>query len=207
MTFFKSPPAGPDEGWVARLWREQKIADPALHNHSCHMSIVSGAVAATLGIDDRDILKHQLAGQFHDIGKLDLPRDVLYAPRRLTEDEMEIIRQHSVLGSQRLRKIDETPILSFVEDVARHHHERYDGSGYPDKLIGNQASLAARIAASCDVYSAMWERRSYKPSMSHDEVMGRLINGDDRMRPEIFDPDVLRALKDAQPLIRKLLPD
>ncbi len=207
MPFFKLPPAEPKEGWVAHLWREQKIADPALHDHSCHMSIVSGAVAAALGIDDRDIMKHQLAGQFHDIGKLDLPRDVLYAPRRLTEDEMAIIRRHSVLSSQRLRKIDETPILSFVEDVARHHHERYDGSGYPDKLIGDQASLAARIAATCDVYSAMWERRSYKPSMSHDEVMGRLIDGDDRMRPEMFDPDVLRALKVAQPTIRKLLPD
>jgi len=207
MPFFKTPPSEPKEGWVARLWREQKIADPALHDHSCHMGIVSGAVAAALGIHDRDILKHQLAGQFHDIGKLELPQDVLYAPRRLTEEEMEIIRRHSVLGSLRLRKIDETPILSFVEDVARHHHERYDGSGYPDGLVGDQASLAARIAAACDVYSAMWERRSYKAAMSHDEVMGRLLNGDERMRPTMFDADVLQALQDAQPLIRKLLPD
>jgi putative two-component system response regulator len=207
MAFFKLPLAAPEEGWVTRLWREQKTADPALHDHSCHMSLVTGAVAAALGGHDQDILKHQLAGQFHDIGKLDLPHDVLYAPRRLTEDEMEIIRRHSVLGSLRLRKLDETPMLSFVEDVARHHHERFDGSGYPDGLEGSQTSLAARIAAACDVYSAMWERRSYKPPMSHDEVMGRLLNGDERMRPTMFDPDVLRAMKDAQPHIRKLLPD
>jgi putative two-component system response regulator len=207
MPFFNSPPPEPKEGWVARLWHEQKSADPQLHDHACHMSLVSGAVAAELGLADSDVLKLQLAGHFHDIGKLDLPHDVLYAPRRLTEAEMEIIRRHSVLGSLRLKKVDETPILSFVEDVARHHHERYDGSGYPDGLAGEQTSLAARIAAACDVYSAMWERRSYKAPLSHDAVMGRLLDGDERMRPSMFDPNVLAALKDAQPRIRKLLPE
>lgn len=207
MPFFKVPPIEPQEGWVARLWREQKEGDAALHNHSCHMGTISGAVAVEFGISDTEVLKIQLAGQFHDIGKLDLPQDVLYAPRRLTDEEMAIIREHSLMGSRRLRRLDDTPVLSFVEDVARHHHERFDGSGYPDRLVATAASFAARIAAACDVYSAMWERRVYKPAMSHDAVIGRLIDGDERMRPAMFDPDVLAALKDAQPRIRKILPD
>jgi putative nucleotidyltransferase with HDIG domain len=205
--FFRSPPQEPSEGWVARLWHEQQTNDPALHDHSCHMATISGAVAVELGFRDVEVLKIQLAGQFHDIGKLDLPRDVLYAPRRLTAEEMAIIREHSVLGSRRLRKFDETPVLSFVEDVTRHHHERFDGSGYPDGLVGAAASFPSRIAAACDVYSAMWERRVYKPAMSHDEVLRRMVDGDDRMKPAMFDPDVLSALKDAQPALRRLLPD
>ena len=205
--FFRSPPQEPSEGWVARLWHEQQANDPALHDHSCHMATVAGAVAMELGFHDVEVLKIQLAGQFHDVGKLDLPHDVLYAPRRLTAEEMALIREHSVLGSRRLRKFDDTPVLSFVEDVAHHHHERFDGSGYPDGLVGAAASFPSRIAAACDVYSAMWERRVYKPAMSHDEVLDRLTRGDERMKPAMFDPDVLAALKDAQTLIRKLLPD
>ncbi len=205
--FFQSPPQEPSEGWVARLWHEQQNNDPALHDHSCHMATVVGTVAMELGFHDVEVLKIQLAGQFHDVGKLDLPRDVLYAPRRLTAEEMAIIREHSVLGSRRLRRFDDTPVLSFVEDVARHHHERFDGSGYPDGLLGAAASFPSRIAAACDVYSAMWERRVYKPAMLHVEVLRRMVDGDDRMKPAMFDPDVLSALKDAQTALRRLLPD
>jgi len=205
--YFTAPPHEPSEGWVALLWHNQQRDDPALHDHSCHMATVVGAVAAELGFRAVEILKIQLAGQFHDVGKLDLPRDVLYAPRRLTAEEMAIIRGHSILGSRRLREFDDTPVLSFVEDVTRHHHERFDGSGYPDGLVGADASFPSRIAAACDVYSAMWERRVYKPAMSHDEVLGRLTGGDERMKATMFDPDVLAAIKDAQPLIRRLLPD
>ena len=197
----------PLEGWVARLWREQRDNDPIVHAHSIRVGQIAGVVAAHLGIESIDVLKIQLASQFHDIGKLDLPREVLYAPRRLTEEEMAIIRQHSVLGALRLRKLEAAPVLSLVEDVALHHHERYDGSGYPDRLVGNAASPAARIAAAADVYAALWERRVYKTAISHDEVLARMTGGDDRMRPTFFDPDVLAALRDTQTTIRRLVVD
>lgn len=207
MLAYKLTPPEPSEGWVARLWREQSEQDPIVHAHSGRVGKIAGLTAAQLGIENVEALKIQLASQFHDIGKLDLPRDVLYAPRRLTEDEMAIIRRHSVLGALRIRKLEATPMLSLLEDVARHHHERFDGAGYPDGLIGEAASLPARIAAAADVYAALWERRVYKSPISHDEVIGRMTDGDDRMRPTMFDPRVIAALKDAQPAIRRLLTD
>ncbi len=197
----------PLEGWVARLWREQRNSDSIVHAHSIRVGQIAGVIAAQLGIDAVDVLKIQLASQFHDIGKLDLPREILYAPRRLTEEEMAVIRQHSVLGTLRLRKLEAAPVLALVEDVTLHHHERYDGSGYPDRLVGNAASLAARIAAAADVYAALWERRVYKTAISHDDVLARMTTGDDRMRPTFFDPDVLAALRDTQRVIRRLVVD
>lgn len=201
------PFPAPLEGWVARLWREQRDSDGIVHAHSIRVGQIAGVVAAHLGIEAVDVLKIQLASQFHDIGKLDLPREVLYAPRRLTEEEMAIIRQHSALGALRLRKLEAAPVLALVEDVTLHHHERYDGSGYLDRLIGNAASLAARIAAAADVYAALWERRAYKTAISHDEVLARMTTGDDRMRPAFFDPEVLVALRDTQRTIRRLVVD
>ena len=91
--------------------------------------------------------------------------------------------------------------------VAQKARSGHDGSGYPDKLVGKTVSLPSRIVAAADVYSALWERRSYKPSMPHEEVIRRLCEGDDRMKPEMFDPDVLAALRSAQPTIKRLLPD
>lgn len=208
MEFFDSPPSMPAEGWIASLWNEQIRADPALHSHSSHVGLISGAVAAALGLTESEILRTQIAGQFHDIGKLDVPHAVLYAPRRLTNDEMALVREHSVLGERRIKRIGGgTPLLGFVADVARNHHERFDGSGYPDRLAGDAVSLPSRIVAASDVYSALWERRAYKPPMPHDEVMRRMLDGDDRMNPGMFDPDVMAALKNSQTALRRLLPE
>jgi putative two-component system response regulator len=201
------PPAEfPKEGWIARLWHEQAAQYPSLHLHSQHVALVSSLVARELGWDEADILKCQVAGQFHDIGKLDVPREILDAPRRLTPEERQLIERHSILGGRRIRDLGATPVLSFVEDVALHHHERFDGNGYPDRLAGEAIGLPARVTAVGDVYSALWERRSYKDALSHDDVLARMVNGDERMSPAMFDPQVVRALRDASGAIRSALP-
>ncbi len=199
------PPSAPDEGWVAKLWSEQADRDPALHTHSIHVSTVASLLAREVGFDEADILKVQLASLFHDIGKLDVPPEILYAPRRLTPEERKLVELHSIYGSQRLRQLGETPMLAFVEDVALHHHERFDGTGYPEKLAGAQISLPARIATVGDVYAAMWERRSYKPAMSHDAVLASMTIGDERMTPAMFDPQVLLALKSTMPRLKQAM--
>ncbi len=197
----------PEEGWIAKLWNEQAAYDPILHLHSEHVALVSSILARELGWSEAEIVKTQLACQFHDIGKLDIPREILDAPRRLTPEERELIERHSILGRQRLRRLGETPVLSYVEEVAHHHHERFDGRGYPDKLVGQAISAPSRVAAVGDVYSALWERRSYKNAISHDAVQTLMAEGDDRMSPAMFDPDVLLALKSADPAIRTALPE
>lgn len=199
------PPSAPDESWVARLWNEQAQSDPLLHTHSIHVSTIASLLAREIGFSDADILKIQLASLFHDIGKLDIPHDILYAPRRLTPEERLLVERHSICGSQRLRRLGETPMLAFVEDVALHHHERFDGTGYPEKLAGTEISLPARIATVGDVYAAMWERRSYKAAMSHDSVLASMTTGDERMSPSMFDPQVLLALRSMSPKLKQAM--
>ena len=197
MANMQQPPSAPEEGWVAKLWHEQAERDPVLHIHSTHVATVAAMLARELAFEEADILKIQLASQFHDVGKLEIPADILYAPRRLTPEERVLVERHSILGRDRLRRLGATPMLAYVEDVALHHHERFDGTGYPEKLVGMQISLPARVATVGDVYAAMWERRSYKQAMSHDAVLSSMTTGDDRMSPSMFDPDVLLALQSA----------
>lgn len=207
MASTQVPPTVPDDGWVAKLWNEQVERDPALHTHSTHVATVASLLAREFAFDEADILKMQLASQFHDVGKLDIPPDILYAPRRLTPEERVLVERHSIFGRDRLRQLGATPMLAYVEDVALHHHERFDGTGYPEKLAGPAISLPARIATVGDVYAALWERRSYKPAMSHDAVISLMTNGDERMSPSMFDPDVLLAMKDAVPKIKAAMPE
>lgn len=207
MSIHELPPEMPKEGWVVHLWREQVDSDPAVHAHSLHVGTVASLVARELGMNDAEVLQIQLAATFHDIGKLDIPGEILYAPRRLTTAERELVEKHSVFGYRRLQKLGATPILRFVEDVALHHHERYDGTGYPEKLQGAQISLPSRVATVGDVYAALWERRSYKSAMSHDAVLTLMTQGDERMTPAMFDPDILLALQGAAPQLRRALPD
>ncbi len=201
------PPDTPSEGWVVHLWHEQANKDPATHAHSIHVGTVASLVARELGLVDTDILQVHLAALFHDIGKLDIPHEILHAPRRLTPEERALVERHSVYGYQRLQKLGETPMLRFVEDVAHHHHERFDGTGYPEKLCGTQISLPSRIATVGDVYAALWERRAYKNPMSHDSVLTLMLEGDARMSPAMFDPDVMLALKASSPQLRRAMPD
>jgi len=207
MANMQQPPSAPEEGWIAKLWYEQAERDPVLHNHSLRVATVASMIARELAFDEADVLKIQLASQFHDIGKLDLPRDILYAPRRLTPEERELVERHSIYGRNRLRQLGATPMLAYVEDVALHHHERFDGTGYPEKLAGGGISLPARIATAGDVYAAMWERRSYKNAMSHDTVLASMTLGDERMSPSMFDPEVLLALKRAAPKLKIAMPE
>jgi putative nucleotidyltransferase with HDIG domain len=207
MANMQQPPSAPEEGWIAKLWHEQAERDPVLHNHSLHVATVASMIARELAFDEADVLKIQLASQFHDIGKLDLPHDILYAPRRLTPEERELVERHSIYGRNRLRQLGATPMLAYVEDVALHHHERFDGTGYPEKLAGGGISLPARIATAGDVYAAMWERRSYKNAMSHDTVLASMTLGDERMSPSMFDPEVLLALKCAAPKLKIAMPE
>jgi putative nucleotidyltransferase with HDIG domain len=207
MASVQKPPTAPGEGWVARLWHEQAERDPALHEHSTHVATVASLLARELGFVEADILKIQLASQFHDIGKLDIAPEILYAPRRLTREERDLVERHSIYGRDRLRRLGATPMLAYVEDVALHHHERFDGTGYPEKLSGDAISLPARVATVGDVYAALWERRSYKLAMSHDAVFACMTKGDERMSPAMFDPDVLLALNDALPVIKSAMPE
>ncbi len=129
----------------------------------------------------------------HDIGKVGVPDAILLKPGRLTAEEFEIIKKHSTLGGNALRdveaRIEGQTFLTLSKEIAYHHHEKWDGSGYPNGLKGLEIPLSARIVALADVYDALTTRRSYKDAFSHQKAMEIIVND----RGSHFAPDVVDA--------------
>jgi HD-GYP domain-containing protein (c-di-GMP phosphodiesterase class II) len=125
--------------------------------------------------------------RLHDIGKLGVPREILLKPGPLDEHEQELMRAHTRIGGSILEAV---PALADVAVAVRHEHERWDGSGYPDGIAGEEIPLASRIVLACDAWHAMTSRRPYRPPLAHHEAIGELEHGAGTQ----FDPDVVDAL-------------
>lgn len=150
-------------------------------------------------IDDAFLDNLYYAAPLHDIGKVGTPDRVLLKPGPLTADEFLVMQRHAEIGSQILDRIIEKlqaplPFLRMSRNIARHHHEKYDGSGYPDRLVGEAIPLEARIYALCDSYDAIRAKRPYKEPVTHMEAVQRLLAG----RGSHFDPDVVNAFLDCE---------
>ena len=135
----------------------------------------------------------------HDIGKVGIPDHILLKPGRLTPDEFEVMKRHSALGRQALETAEigcGTPVefLRTAEEIAGSHHERWDGQGYPQGLVGDAIPLPARLMALADVYDALHSRRVYKSALPHDEVVRAIRSG----RGTQFDPEVVDAFERVQ---------
>ena len=130
----------------------------------------------------------------HDIGRVGLPDHILMKPGKFTADERVLMQAHTTVGADTLREVaqEHGSALAFLQmaiDITRHHHERYDGTGYPDRLAGDAIPLAARIVAIGDVYDALRSRRVYKPALSHAasvQLMTEASSGQ-------FDPALLQV--------------
>jgi response regulator RpfG family c-di-GMP phosphodiesterase len=131
----------------------------------------------------------------HDIGKVGIPDRILHKPGELTPEEFEIMKTHTLLGGNAisgaagLTNVRNSPFLKAARQIAIGHHEKWDGSGYPFALCGDNISIPARLMALADVYDAMSSRRVYKSAIGHDEVAEAIING----KGKHFDPDVVEA--------------
>ena len=134
----------------------------------------------------------------HDIGKVGIPDSVLLKPGKLTRAEFEVMKKHTLFGAQTLDaaldRFPEARFLRMARNIAAHHHERWDGSGYPEGLSGEDIPLSARIVALADVYDALTTRRVYKDAFPHDEAK-ELIERDSGTH---FDPDVVQAFLEAE---------
>jgi putative two-component system response regulator len=137
------------------------------------------------------------AAALHDVGKVGIPDAILSKPARLTDQEMAIMQQHTLLGAATLAEVlARYPNNAFVKmgaEVARSHHERWDGSGYPDRLHEEQIPLSARILAIVDQYDALRSARPYKAAIDQQRTLDIMTVGDGRTRPEHFDPRVMEA--------------
>ena len=146
-------------------------ADPYLAGHAARVADYAERLARDLGLSERDCLFLRIAAVFHDIGMLATPPYILRKPTVLAENEMEEVRIHPVKGAE-LFEID--PALAPIAEAIRHHHERFDGSGYPAGLAGDAIPLFSRILLVAETYEAMTHHRPYRRALSHDEAVRQL---------------------------------
>lgn len=138
-----------------------------------------------------------LASALHDIGKIGIDEKVLNKPGRLTPEEFEVMKTHSMLGAQMLHDLDnfaEQPLLQTAYEIARWHHERWDGRGYPDGLKGDEIPISAQLVSLADVYDALTSERCYKKAFSHEKAVQMIRNGE----CGAFNPLLLQCLTDIQ---------
>lgn len=141
------------------------------------------------------------ASALHDIGKISIPEEVLNKPGKLTDEEFEAMKQHTVIGYQMLSDLgfQDEPLVKVSREITRWHHERYDGRGYPDGLKGDEIPLSAQIVSLADVYDALTSERVYKPAFSHEKAIQMILNGE----CGAFNPLLLECLVEAQEAIRQ----
>jgi len=161
---------------VARLRAAKNIVrfvdakDPSTANHSETVSALAAAIGAEMGLDDGTVDQLALAGLLHDIGKIGIPDSLLQAPRALTAVEFETIKAHPGLGYSLLEGLGIAPIDEWI----LHHHENWDGSGYPDNLAGDEIPLGARIIRVADAFEAMTANRPYRAAQSVEYALAEL---------------------------------
>lgn len=138
-----------------------------------------------------------LASALHDIGKIGIDEKILNKPGKLTPEEYEVVKTHSMLGAEMLHQLEnfnEQPLLQTAYEITRWHHERWDGRGYPDGLKGDEIPISAQLVALADVYDALTSERCYKKAFSHEKAVQMILNGE----CGAFNPLLLQCLTDMQ---------
>jgi HD-GYP domain-containing protein (c-di-GMP phosphodiesterase class II) len=189
------------------LWRQIEphfVKDVALRQHSSRLGALTAFLGHHAGQEDSGWLERLAeAAVLHDVGKTRLDPTILGKGRDVSSADLDHIRNHAPLGAALLEAHGGEP-FGLAAIVARYHHEAHDGSGYPHGLIGDAVPQEARIVALCDVYDALRSPRSYKHAMEHDHAMRIILGGDNRTRPQQFDPYLLAVFERHSAAIAKL---
>lgn len=154
---------------VVRAWGESiESKDQYTAGHCGRVADYACMLAEAVGITGRDLTWLRMGAFLHDVGKTGVPTEVLNKPGKLTDEEFELMKRHTVLGDA---IISETPFPWDIRPIVRNHHERWNGTGYPDRLAGENIPYHARILCVADVYDALTTARSYRGAMSHEQAM------------------------------------
>jgi diguanylate cyclase (GGDEF)-like protein len=170
---------------AAALARAVDSRDTYTGSHSERVAAISGAIAEQLGLASAEVELTRVAGSLHDLGKLAIPEEILQKPAELTTAEWLVVQRHPQIGHRMLEGLGVAPVAEWV----LHHHERWDGSGYPDGLAGAEIPLGARIVFVADAFDAMTFGRLYRAPLTRDEAVAEI----ERCSGTQFDPGVVRA--------------
>ena len=171
---------------IRALVRAVEAKDPYTRRHSEQVAYYAVNLAEQLALDPETLEEIRVASLLHDIGKIGVPDRILTKPSRLTDDEFELIRRHPAMGADILSNIS---MFAGEALLVRHHHERWDGNGYPDRLVGEDIPLGARVIQLADCIDAMLMERTYKQGYSVDLMLHELV----RCRGAQFDPQMVSA--------------
>ena len=175
-------------GTVMLLSDVLEFEDEYTAQHSRSVVDLVNAVADELGIAPDDRQELEFAAMLHDVGKISIPKEILHKPSALTDREFEVIKHHTIEGQFMLDRVG--GLLGRVGEIVRSCHERWDGRGYPDGLIGEEIPIAARVVFACDAYNAMTTDRPYRGAMARDAAIAELKANTGTQ----FDPRIIAAL-------------
>lgn len=184
---------------VERLCKVAEFRDDVTGKHVFRMSCYCSILGEKLGLPEKECDLLFLASQMHDIGKIGIPDRILLKPGPLNDEERRIMQDHVTVGARILGN-SETPLLRAAQEIALSHHERWDGSGYPDGLSGRQIPLFARIAALCDVFDALTSERPYKRAWSFEDAVLEIGRQSGRQ----FDPLIVEAFMQSLDQFREI---
>jgi putative two-component system response regulator len=175
---------------LQRLAIAAEYRDDETGQHTRRVGDLSARLAAELGLAAEEVELLRRAAPLHDVGKIGIPDTILLKPGRLTPDEFDQVKTHTVIGAKMLAG-GGFPLLETAECIARSHHERWDGTGYPAGLAGGDIPLAGRIVAIADVFDALTHNRPYKSAWSKEEGLAEI----EAQRGRQFDPELVDAFR------------
>ena len=174
---------------IGILRQTVEAKDPYTRGHSDRVSEYSVLIGKKLGLDENTLHILKIGGLFHDIGKIGIPDSILLKESKLSDEEYSQIKNHPMIG---VHMLGDAAIFTDILPIVKHHHERYDGRGYPSQLVGDDIPYVARIAAIADTFDAMTSKRSYRDSLPIDVVRAEI----ERCSGTQFDPNIAKVFLD-----------